>query len=114
MGIRRQQWHAVAALAVAWCCAAAAAAVAAADGRNASLAGAAAPEETGVARQQHGDGKAYHHVWPVTNAYYTATPLLIHLDVLLVYAMVTLFSISSVYVYTCSPWNLDGELCWAR
>ncbi|RLM84575.1 hypothetical protein C2845_PM04G15030 [Panicum miliaceum] len=59
MGIRRQQWHAVA-----WCCAAAAAAVAAADGRNASLAGAAAPEETGVARQQHGDGKAYHHVWP--------------------------------------------------
>jgi len=74
MGIRRrQQWHAVAALGVAWCAAAAAVAVAAADGRNASLlagaAAAAAPEETGAARQQHGDGgKAYHHVWPVTHA----------------------------------------------
>lgn len=61
MGIRRrpQQWHAVAALSVAWC-AAAVVAVAAADGRNTSLAGAVVappPEEMG-------DGKAYHHVWP--------------------------------------------------
>ncbi|CAN6204228.1 unnamed protein product [Urochloa humidicola] len=69
MGIsRRQQWH-VAALGVAWWAAAVVVAVAAADGRNTSLAGAAAaalplPEQTGVARQQQGDGKAYHHVWP--------------------------------------------------
>ncbi|KAG2634581.1 hypothetical protein PVAP13_2NG178200 [Panicum virgatum] len=49
MGIRRQQWHAVAALGVAWCAAAA-------------VAGPA----PGVARhqQQDGDGNAYHHVWP--------------------------------------------------
>ncbi|CAN6182013.1 unnamed protein product [Urochloa humidicola] len=55
MGIRRQQWHAVATLSVT----AAVVAVAAAEGRNASLAGAAAappPEQV--------DGKAYHHVWP--------------------------------------------------
>lgn len=66
MGIRRQkQWHAVAALGVA---AAVITVAAAADGRNTSMAGAAAPKEMPAAAGGHqGDGKAYHHVWPVTH-----------------------------------------------
>ncbi|CAN6162245.1 unnamed protein product [Urochloa humidicola] len=60
MGIRRQQWHAVATLGIAWCAAAAVVSVAASDGRNASLAGAAAAAPP----PQQVDGKAYHHVWP--------------------------------------------------
>ncbi|CAN6217373.1 unnamed protein product [Urochloa humidicola] len=55
MGIRRQQWHAIAALGVT----AAVVAVVAAEGRNSSLAGAAAAPPP-----EHVDGKAYHHVWP--------------------------------------------------
>lgn len=70
MGIRGQkQWHAMAVLGVA-CVAAAVVTVAAADaGRNTSLAGAATAPENATRHQ--GDGKAYHHVWPVTN---TTTP----------------------------------------